>query len=184
MKSILSHISLLNTWILIVPFWLGGMLLSMLHGKKVKRAADMSWYTTRDTIFSWGSMLLLFVFILASLFIPLQCNSVWFLAGLPLIVIGMTGHILAKRAFFMAKEGSPVSGGIYRYSRNPMYTFMSLALCGSAVSARSILLACIWFAMALCMHMLILGEERFCKNRYGESYVGYMQQTPRYFLFF
>lgn len=38
--------------------------------------------------------------------------------------------------------------------------------------------------MVLLMHNRIRAEEQACLMQYGESYRQYMQQTPRYFLFF
>jgi protein-S-isoprenylcysteine O-methyltransferase Ste14 len=36
----------------------------------------------------------------------------------------------------------------------------------------------------LLQHFGILAEEEVCLRRYGESYRAYMEQVPRYFLFF
>ena len=37
---------------------------------------------------------------------------------------------------------------------------------------------------ALLNHYTILSEEKYCSEKYGESYLKYTQNVPRYFLFF
>ena len=38
--------------------------------------------------------------------------------------------------------------------------------------------------LCILMHNTTLAEERFCLERYGQVYRGYMEKVPRYFLFF
>ena len=77
-----------------------------------------------------------------------------------------------------------MTAGVYRFSRNPMYASFSLVLLGMAIAAQSVLLGSLWLLSAVFAHLLILGEERYCTERYGESYREYMRKVPRYFLFF
>jgi len=183
MTELISQIHILNAWILVVPAWLIGILVANFSRKGVERATDISWYRPVDKFASFGSMFLMIMFMIISVFIQIDFMSPWFFSGLPLVVIGFAGHFAAKIAYMNAKTNLAVTRGIYRFSRNPMYTFFSLVLLGTAVASRSILLAGIWLPSAILMHILVIGEERYCIEKYGETYQNYMKEAPRYFLF-
>jgi protein-S-isoprenylcysteine O-methyltransferase Ste14 len=86
--------------------------------------------------------------------------------------------------FFCPAGHHAITGGIYHYSRNPMYASFSLVMLGTAIAAQSLLLLGMWTVTAICTHVLITGEERYCLTTYGDSYRAYMKKTPRYFFFF
>jgi protein-S-isoprenylcysteine O-methyltransferase Ste14 len=53
-----------------------------------------------------------------------------------------------------------------------------------ALMLHSAMTAGIVAASAVVTHFIILEEERWCTKTYGEGYVQYKRNTPRYFLFF
>jgi protein-S-isoprenylcysteine O-methyltransferase Ste14 len=182
--NILSLIHLNNAWLLVVPVWLTGLIIASTNRKGMKRAADMSWYNNRDRLASSASMFLMISFMAVSFFYRLEIQSPWFAAGLVMVFAGFSANIAAKISYANAGYGQAITGGIYRYSRNPMYASFSLVMLGSAVAARSLLLSGLWIAMTVCTHLLITGEERYCLSIYGDSYKKYMKKTPRYCFFF
>jgi protein-S-isoprenylcysteine O-methyltransferase Ste14 len=181
--QILSLIHLYNAWILVVPLWLTGIVIASTNRKGMKRAADMSWYSRMDRISSFASMFFMIAFMAISFFIRLDIHSSLFAAGLVIVLAGFTANIAAKISYAHADHGHAITGGIYRYSRNPMYASFSLVMLGTAIASRSILLLVLWIIMAICTHRLITGEERYCLKTYGESYNDYMKKSPRYLLF-
>ena len=48
--------------------------------------------------------------------------------------------------------------------------------------AKSFIMIIICIISIISTHFLILGEERYCKKKYGDSYIEYMKKVPRYFL--
>ena len=54
-------------------------------------------------------------------FLPLKLNTIWFYAGLIFNIVGTTMGYLAIYGFATTPTDKPVSKGIFRYSRNPMY---------------------------------------------------------------
>lgn len=70
--------------------------------------------------------------------------------------------------------------GIYHFSRNPMY--MGLIL----VAIASVLFVPNYFNMAFAFigifihHLIILGEERFLEEKFGDEYRQYQSNTKRY----
>lgn len=94
-----------------------------------------------------------------------------YLGGLIILALGLISYC--------QQEGLK-TGGIYRYSRNPLcvgYLFLYL---GTALLISS------WFHLLLtivyqtAVHGLILSEERWCMREYGASYQEYSNSVPRY----
>ena len=56
-----------------------------------------------------------------SIFLPLKPCTVWFYTGLLLYVTGILIELTALRTFAVTPVDKPVTTGIYRVSRNPMY---------------------------------------------------------------
>lgn len=76
---------------------------------------------------------------------------------------------------------SLVTGGIYRFSRNPAFlafdfVYLSLLL----LFFNGPLLVASLLAVLL-LHFQVLAEERHLTQVFGQPYLAYMQQTPRYF---
>ena len=182
--TLLTEPGPMNAWVLLVPTWVAGFLISAANRRGMARAADMSWYTAADRAASFGAMFLMIAAMVLSAFVPMVPGSIWFFAGLPLVAAGAAAHLAARVTYMRADAALPATRGVYRLSRNPMYASWSLVLLGTAISSRSPVLGALWALMAACMHLLILGEERYCKGRYGAAYADYMARVPRYFLFF
>ncbi len=71
--------------------------------------------------------------------------------------------------------------GAYRYVRNPMISGVMAILLGEAICAASLPLAC-WFVVFLVVNALYirLAEEPGLMKRFGEDYVQYKQDVPRW----
>ncbi len=120
-------------------------------------------------------MLSLAVFVLVAL-TPLDSTTVVFWVGSALFFVGLGGLVVALFNFRHTPAGEPARQGLYRVSRNPQWVMLVLMSLGTCLAAGS------W--AVLCYHFRILAEERACLVQYGEAYRAYMQQIPRYFLFF
>lgn len=78
------------------------------------------------------------------------------------------------------ERGELVTGGIYRYSRNPQLAGWSLALGGAALAGRSSR-ALLFVALFLLAHEMYLPvEERHLECAFGEEYRRYRAEVPRY----
>lgn len=72
------------------------------------------------------------------------------------------------------------TSGIYHYSRNPMYfsfVFLNLA---TFLFLPSILLLAIMIYGMIVHHYIVLGEEKYLEQQFGEEYLQYKQEVPRY----
>jgi protein-S-isoprenylcysteine O-methyltransferase Ste14 len=79
------------------------------------------------------------------------------------------------------KTSRLVTGGIYRWSRNPMYLGLTLLLAGWAVALGSLspLLVPPLFVLVL-TRVQILPEERILRERFGDDYESYCRTVGRW----
>jgi len=115
-----------------------------------------------------------------SIFLPLQLGTIWFYTGLAIFLLSLIINILATFSFAATPLNKPVTLGIYRYSRHPIYmaillTYLSVAI--ATVSWVFLLVTVIW---AVLVQFSVSDEERYCLEKYGEAYRNYMDRTPRW----
>jgi protein-S-isoprenylcysteine O-methyltransferase Ste14 len=74
-----------------------------------------------------------------------------------------------------------VTGGVYRYLRNPMYVGAMLLLAGFAIGFASDWTLVMTIGFALIVHFgVVKREERYLEAKFGDTYRGYTAQVPRY----
>lgn len=104
-----------------------------------------------------------------------------FCGGLALYALGLLLLALSVIAFASPSEEGINQGGVYRFSRNPMYVAYFLYFLGCALLGQSWLLAVFTLIFQLSAHWIILAEERWCIQRFGDAYIQYMKTVRRYF---
>ncbi len=70
--------------------------------------------------------------------------------------------------------------GLYRVSRNPMYVAYFICFLGCVLLTQSLILLALVCAFQISSHWMILSEERWCIEQYGEEYRSYMRRVRRY----
>jgi protein-S-isoprenylcysteine O-methyltransferase Ste14 len=74
-----------------------------------------------------------------------------------------------------------VTGGLYRFSRNPIYLGMSLAYAGGAVILNSLwVLLLLIPAVGITRYGVIAREERYLDEKFGEPYRRYRAAVRRW----
>jgi len=117
-------------------------------------------------------------------FVPLKLGTPWFWIGLAVFSLGMVGYVVAMVNFASTPPDQPVVKGLYRISRNPIHVMSDVAWFGAGIATASWVILVANAVLCILMHNTTRAEERFCLERYGQSYRDYMAQVPRYFLFF
>jgi protein-S-isoprenylcysteine O-methyltransferase Ste14 len=97
---------------------------------------------------------------------------------------GTPAIFLARRLRFLIGEepSGLVSTGLYRYSRNPMYLAVVLAVLGEAILFASVIVAalgCVLFAFFFVIVVLV--EEPHLRAKRGCDYEQYCRTVPRWF---
>jgi protein-S-isoprenylcysteine O-methyltransferase Ste14 len=112
------------------------------------------------------------------------------LAASLFIVAGTAALLRCVWEFFSTGRGTlaPVDppvvlvvGGLYRFTRNPMYNAVLVILLGQAWLFRSWVLALYALGVLVIFHLfVVLYEERTLEARFGASYRAYAQAVPRW----
>ncbi len=149
-----------------------------------KRMGDMSWYSSYEKKLAALSFGLLFGFYILSIWTPLKMGTPWFFIGAILFILGFLGSSIARHNYVTTPENKPITKGMYKVSRNPLYLCNGLMFSGMVVASLSIFCLIVLLGLLINTHLIILAEERYCLKTYGDSYQEYMQKVSRYFLFF
>jgi len=99
--------------------------------------------------------------------------------GLALTIVS-TLHFRSVAMVFCRDTSRLVRGGLYRFSRNPQYTFYALFLLGYAMTGTSVMA---YVGVPLCwvlLHLTVLVEEEHLERAFGEEYRQYKKAAPRY----
>ena len=74
-----------------------------------------------------------------------------------------------------------ITGGPYRFSRNPAYLSLSLLYAGIGIAANSIwILGLLVPTLAVMHYGVISREERYLENKFGEEYLRYRRSVRRW----
>ena len=111
------------------------------------------------------------------------------LLGGAIIVVGLVLLVVANGLFVRAgtdlipfrNVSTLVTGGVYRYTRNPMYLGMVAVLLGCAITvgAASALLVPLVFAVII-QARFIVPEEQMLRSAFPEQYPAYCQRVRRW----
>ena len=127
--------------------------------------------------------LVYFVFITAiifSVFLSLKLDTVWFYLGLLVFLLGAIFDIMASVSFATTLLDKPVTNGIYRISRNPQDFSAFLIIVGMGIACASWILPLLAIIFIILMNTLLISEERWCLENYGDDFRKYMNRTPRW----
>jgi protein-S-isoprenylcysteine O-methyltransferase Ste14 len=118
--------------------------------------------------------------VIYSIFIPLKLGTVWFYVGLPICLLGLILYTIVFVNFATTPPDKPVTKGIYRYSRHPMYLTPFLVFIGVGIASASWVFLVFSVIYIILPPFFIVPEEHFCLKTYGDAYREYMNRTPRW----
>ena len=175
------ELGLWNAWILMVPSLLVMLLWMLVGAKKTKDDPAESWRLSKTKMaFCAFSKLIYFAAVAYSVFLPLKLGTIWFYAGLPITLVGLVGSIVVLVNWANTPAGKPVTRGIYRYSRHPMYVTEVLLLFGVSIASASWVFLLFPIVIGVGAVYFIKIEEAFTLGHYGKAYREYMNRTPRW----
>ncbi len=142
----------------------------------------------------------LFLFLYLALFIPSpplfspeRFGSDYFLWPVIFgLLITVSGQLIRGATIGLAyiirggKEGKVyaeelVTGGIFNHCRNPLYVGNILMLCGVGVLSNSLLYIAVFIPFFLFVYQaIVLAEEKFLRNKFGEQYDRYTKAVNRW----
>jgi len=174
-----------NAWILQVLFYLSMFIPDIFLDKEArKKSKRMSQFppfkkTEKILALSTHAIIMPAVFIY-SIFLPLKIGTAWLCAGLLTFAVALVISITALFNTASAPADRPITKGVYKISRHPMYFSGFLMFIGVGISCASwivLFLAVVWIVF---WRIAVPAEERFLIEKYGDSYRDYMNRTPRW----
>jgi len=121
--------------------------------------------------------------------IPIHANSIDLLPGLGLLVLGVGIVICTRRAMQVAGTNidptlpttAVVASGAFHFSRNPLYVALTLVYLGLTLLANTQWGLVMLVPLLLVMHRgVVLREERYLEQKFGETYRAYRRKVRRY----
>lgn len=130
------------------------------------------------TSFLFGKGLIIY-----SIFIPININSKFFLIGVCIYLIGLILSSVAILTFANADLSKPITKGIYKFSRHPMQVMNYVMWIGIGIISQTWIIIFCTIIFTVVSLPSIKRQEKYCANRYGNEYIKYMNETPRYIFF-
>lgn len=134
--------------------------------------------TARITLYS--SKIIYIPAFIYSVFLPLKLGTIWFYIGLPITLIGFITGVIVILNWAASPRGEPVTNGLYRYSRHPMYVTSFVFFLGVSIATASWVFLVFTILLIAASFYFAPIEERSCLEKYGDAYREYMNKTPRY----
>jgi protein-S-isoprenylcysteine O-methyltransferase Ste14 len=179
------ELGLYNGWLPIVLFYvIYGIILIVFPREVVSRLYERSGWTRRMKITRVFGVLLIFSWFIIAILSPLKVDDFAFIIGGLIYALGLTCFVIALYNYKDTPLDRPVTKGLYKISRNPQHVTLFLSFLGISIAIGSWLATLLILTGIVLGHMRILTEERACLEQYGDSYKRYMEQVPRYFVFF
>lgn len=172
----------MNGFFLIIPFILIRFgLLARFSSEAVKRAAHFAPLSGNEVFAYWVyqiSNAAIFVYLC---FLRVKPEVSWqFFSGAAVYLLGLALCAATIKDFASPSEGGINQNGLYRFSRNPMYLSYFLYFIGCVILTRSVILCVIVVVFQIASHWIILSEERWCMDTFGDAYRQYMKTVRRY----
>jgi protein-S-isoprenylcysteine O-methyltransferase Ste14 len=100
--------------------------------------------------------------------------------GLIIVVLGFFGLGSSVCVGLPEEQTKLKTGGIYQFSRNPMYLGGFVMCLGSCVYSIHIINFILFAITVAVHHSIVLKEELFLEKRFGNNWVEYKKKVHRY----
>jgi protein-S-isoprenylcysteine O-methyltransferase Ste14 len=179
------RLGLLNGWIFSLLLNLAIEVITRTSSPDVEaKFYDYSAWARRDWMLERIGGLFTFALFFLWILTPLKVGS-WLL-GLGTVLFAAGGALLiqAMLTFRNTPLDQPVTGGLYKTSRNPQSVAFAIASLGTCIAVGSWAAVLVLIVQQVFFHFRILAKEKTCLARFGDAYRKYMQRVPRYLVFF
>ena len=176
------ELGLWNAWILVLPMILSPLVVQSFMKKRGGSFKDEAMIMNeKEKKFNKILTIVNLALLIYPVFLPLQLDTIWFYIGFVIYLVCIIIGLLGVHNFVTTPKDKPVTKGVYRISRHPMYFFGFLAFIGIGITSAS------WLYLILAAAYIVFSniseirvEERVCLNKYGDAYRDYMNRTPRW----
>lgn len=167
--------------ILLIPlFCIRYVLPAVLSKDALRRAAHFPPMAGFERIAYWVYQIATATLIVYVFFLKIRLTTPWFYMGLAVYISGVLLLVVSCIHFARPMESGLNTEGVYRFSRNPMYVAYFLYFLGCCMLTGSYVLLAVLLVFQLSAHWIILAEERWCGEVFGEAYGQYKKDVRRY----
>jgi protein-S-isoprenylcysteine O-methyltransferase Ste14 len=176
-------IGIWNAWIFMLWPWLDTLAFRLVGKEVFQRASGLSSeMKTSPTykITSYVSMIVELMAVVYSIFLPFKLGTIWLYAGLAIFLVGLAILTVASVNFTVTPLDEPITRGMYRYSRHPLYLASLLIYLSAGIASASWVFLLVFIVQLVSISIGAAGEERYCLEKYGDEYRVYLDRTPRW----
>jgi protein-S-isoprenylcysteine O-methyltransferase Ste14 len=137
-------------------------------------------YNKNEKIINNLGTVVWFVLFIYSVFLPLPLNTPLLYVGIALFLLGLVIYEIAGIPWATTAVDEPITKGLYRYSRHPIYIGVFIQYIGIGIASASGLFLLLFIVQIVLSIIVVDAEERFCCERYSDIYRKYMSKTPRW----
>jgi protein-S-isoprenylcysteine O-methyltransferase Ste14 len=137
-------------------------------------------YNKNERIINNLGTIVWFILLTYSIFLPLPLGTPLLYTGIVLFAVGIIITNIAMLSFTKTAIDKPVTTELYRYSRHPVYIGVFIQYTGIGIASASGLFLLLIIASIILSIITTPAEERFCCQKYGDTYHQYMERTPRW----
>jgi protein-S-isoprenylcysteine O-methyltransferase Ste14 len=176
------EIGVWNLWIFLLALLffeaLPVRLWSLVCKRKILRGCPRGTSEQRKGEILWG--IIYFLFFIYTIFLPLELGTAWFYTGLAIFILGVILSTILNVNIASTPPDVPITTGLYRYSRHPIYLIGILRLVGMGIVSASWVFLLLPASLLIGLFIYAGSEERQTTEQYGEAYREYMNRTPRW----
>lgn len=181
----------LSEMLIFYAIYFGKMLLQRRRGIETRQLGkNKNVHLRRVEINVSAATLLIVPVELISIIFGLSNSPVWaMIAG---GIMGLLGDVVFFAAVVTMKDSwragipaqdktSLITGGIYKYSRNPAFLGFDLVYIGLLFMYFNVVLLAVTVWAVAALHLQVVQEEKFLEHTFGSQYLDYKNHTFRYF---
>ncbi|PKM49717.1 MAG: phospholipid methyltransferase [Firmicutes bacterium HGW-Firmicutes-7] len=171
----------MNSFILVIPIiFIRYILMKIISKEALERAGFFPPTEGKEQLASYVYQITTLVLLIYLFFSTIKFNTLSNYMGLIVYIIGTILYIKSIIDYSKPNESGINKNGLYNYSRNPMYIafFLYFLGCSLLIDSWGYLIVLLLFQVSV--HYLIISEERWCIEKFGEEYKTYMKRVRRY----
>jgi len=173
--------TLLTGLLVVLPILLTRYLLtSVLNKETVRRAAFFPPTQGLEKPAYVVNIVTTLLLLVVPFFLRINLYGLMGITGLGISLVSLVLYGISIIHFARPDAGGINRTGLYTVSRNPMYVAFFLYFLGACMMTRSWLQLAVLTVFQISVHFMILAEERWCKETFGEAYLAYMKTVRRY----
>ena len=171
----------MNAAFLLIPIVVARYGLMPFLGREAKtRASFFPPLEGKERLAYWVYQITIILLLIMLFFFEINFQSLLNVIGVFIYAFGLIFYIVSKVQFAKPNRQGINNKGVYKYSRNPMYVSFFLYFLGITMIIGSWFYLFLIVILQISVHFLILSEERWCMNTFGEEFHRYMKHVRRY----